>query len=431
MKKYRVLIFTVIGIIVIASCYWFFFRESGKSVTTYKTAVVMRATICNTVTATGTIEPVKQVSVGTQVSGVIQKIYVDFNSIVKKGQLLAELDKTPLLAQLASAKADLEAAASALTYQESNYNRLKQLFDKKAVSETDYETALYQYSNAKANYARSGSDVDRAKTNLGYAVIYSPIDGVVLNRAVDEGQTVAASFNTPTLFTIAQDLTKMQVVANVDEADIGQVKEGQKVNFTVDAYPDDNFAGTVKQVRLLATTTANVVTYSVVIDAPNPELKLKPGLTASITAFVQEVENVLTIPAKALRFIPDSILLANSEPADRMNAGGVPPQQNKGGAHAAPPTQMAPPVKREMAAAKTQQENATKTVWVKEGGNIHPVKVVTGMTDETNTEIISGLTEGQLVVVSTEQTTASAEKKNSAGAQSSPFMPKRPGSTKK
>ena len=431
MKKYKVLIFTAAGIMAIAACYWFFFRQSSKSVTTYKTAVVTRATISNTVTATGTIEPVKQVSVGTQVSGVIQKIYVDFNSIVKKGELLAELDKTPLLAQLASAKADLEAAASALRYQESNYNRIKQLFDKKAISETDYETALYQYSNAKANYARSGSDVDRAKTNLGYAAIYSPIDGVVLNRAVDEGQTVAASFNTPTLFTIAQDLTKMQVVANVDEADIGQVKEGQKVNFTVDAYPDDNFAGTVKQVRLLATTTSNVVTYSVVIDAPNPDLKLKPGLTASITAFTQEVENVLTVPAKALRFKPDSTLMAGSGMANPNQAAGPPSQIPAAGAQAAPPNQLVPPVKPDAAATKSPVENAIKTVWVKEGESIHPVQVVTGMTDETNTEIISGLAEGQLVVVSMEQTTASAAKKDSAGTQSSPFMPKRPGTTKK
>jgi HlyD family secretion protein len=368
--------------------------------------------------------------VGTQVSGVIQKIYVDFNSNVKKGQLLAELDKTPLLAQLASSKADLESAASALTYQESNYNRIKQLYDKKALSETDYETALYQYSNARANYLKSSSEVDRVKTNLGYAVIYSPIDGVVLNRAVDEGQTVAASFNTPTLFTIAQDLTKMQVVANVDEADIGQVKEGEKVTFTVDAYPDDNFSGTVKQVRLLATTTSNVVTYSVVIDAPNPELKLKPGLTASITAFTQEVENVLTIPVKALRFNPDSTVMAKMAPSNRNISQETPPPPS-GGAQAAPSKQFAPQPKAEFAGGKQPKENKLKTVWVKEGEAIHPVRVTTGLTDETNVEIKSGLKEGQLVVISMEQITASAAKKEAATTQSSPFMPKRPGSTKK
>jgi HlyD family secretion protein len=420
MKKYRIPIYTLLAIIVIAACYWLFIRENSKTVTTYVTVAVTRSSISNTVTATGTVEPVKQVEVGTQVSGVIQKIYVDFNSTVKKGQLLAELDKTPLLAQLASSKADLESASSALTYQESNYTRLKQLFEKKAVSETDYEAALYQYQNARANYSRMTSELDRAKTNLGYAMIYSPIDGVVLNRAVDEGQTVAASFNTPTLFTIAQDLTKMQVVANVDEADIGQVKEGQKVSFTVDAYPDDSFTGTVKQVRLLAVTNSNVVTYSVVIDAPNPELKLKPGLTASITAFTQEVENVLTIPATALKFTPDSSLMTLANSTSAKKPGELPGKAVV--AQAAPYHQGSQP-------SKTAENSALKTVWVKEGGSIHPVRVTVGMTDETNTEIVSGLKEGDLVVISMQQTKSSAVAAESTGAQS-PFMPKRPGSKK-
>ena len=422
MKKYRILIFTVLGLIAIASFYWFFVRENGKTVTTYATAIVKRASISNTVTATGTDEPVKQVSVGTQVSGVIKKIYVDFNSIVKKGDLLAELDKTPLLASLASMKADLESAASAATYQEANYNRIKELFDKKAVSETDYESALYQYNNAKANLAKMTSEVNKANTNLGYTMIYSPIDGVVLSRAVDEGQTVAASFSTPTLFTIAQDLTKMQVVANVDEADIGQVKEGQKVTFTVDAYPDDNFNGTVKQIRLLAVTTSNVVTYSVVVDAPNPDLKLKPGLTASIIVYTQEVENVLTIPAKSLRFKPDSTLLAQM-PAVLPATG----QKPVAGAQAAPAPNGVQPFKTNRRSRKETNETPFfKTVWVKKGDSLYPVKVNTGMTDETSVEIISGLNEGQLVVVSMDKVKASAAKTEAA---SSPFMPKRPGSS--
>lgn len=428
MKKYRILIFAIIGLAAAAAVYLFFFNNSAKSVISYETAVVVRASISNTVTATGTIEPVKQVEVGTQVSGVIQKIYVDFNSIVKKGQLLAELDKTPLLAQLATAKADLESASSALVYQEANYVRLKVLFDKKAISETDYEMALYQYSNAKANYARSGSEVDRAKTNLGYAAIYSPIDGVVLNRAVDEGQTVAASFNTPTLFTIAQDLTKMQVVANVDEADIGQVQEGQKVKFTVDAYPDDEFEGSVKQVRLLATTTSNVVTYSVVIDAPNPDLKLKPGLTASITAFTQEVENVLTIPAKALRFKPDSSLMNQMAKDEKTSHDSQPASAPEGGVKAAPAASNNLNANNGMNEKSGIKNDSTKTIWIKEGNTIHPVKVKTGMTDETTMEIISGLREGDQVVLSMSQITSAEAKTETA---SSPFMPKRPGSTKK
>ena len=423
MKKYRILIFTVVGLLAAAAVYWFFFRGNNNTVTTYSTAVVARATISNTVTATGTVEPVKQVSVGTQVSGVIKKIYVDYNSIVKKGDLLAELDKTPLLASLASMKADLESAASAATYQEATYNRIKELYEKQAVSKTDYEAALYQYSNAKANLAKMTSEVNRANTNLGYTMIYSPIDGVVLSRAVDEGQTVAASFSTPTLFTIAQDLTKMQVVANVDEADIGQVNEGQKVTFTVDAYPDDNFIGTIKQIRLLALTTSNVVTYSVVVDAPNPDLKLKPGLTASIIAYTQEVENVLSVPAKALRFKPDSLLMAQNAPAV-PNAG--PP--SVGGAQAAPAGITQTPKTSLNGGINTDETLAAKTVWVKEGASIFPVRVKTGMTDETNVEIISGLTEGQVVVVSMEQVNASDAKAETA---SSPFMPKRPGSSTK
>jgi HlyD family secretion protein len=429
MKKYRILIITLLGLIAIAAIYWFFFRESGKTVTTYTTAVVQRSTISNTVTATGTVEPVKQVSVGTQVSGVIKKIYVDYNSVVKKGELLAELDKTPLLASLASMKADLESATSATTYQQANYNRIKELFDKKAVSETDYEAALYQYSNAKANLAKMTSEVNKAYTNLEYTMIYSPIDGVILSRAVDEGQTVAASFSTPTLFTIAQDLTKMQVVANVDEADIGQVKEGQKVTFTVDAYPDDNFMGTVKQVRLLAVTTSNVVTYSVVVDAPNPELKLKPGLTASIIVYTSEAENVLSIPTKALRFKPDSTLMAQPKPSLTTPSVSGTDKHSDMGVKAAPPTQLIPPAKGNLRGeVKADETNVDKTVWVKEGDKIHPVQIITGMTDETSVEIKSGLKEGQLVVVSADQVKASAAKTE---ATSSPFMPKRPGNSKK
>jgi HlyD family secretion protein len=378
------IIYATLGIIVILAVSLALLRGGEQKETiSYLTEDVTPGSISLTVTATGTVEPVKQVEVGTQVSGVIKKIYVDFNSSVKSGQLLAELDKTPLLAQLASVEADLQSAQSQFVFQEANFKRMEQLLAKKAISQTDYESALYQYSAAKANVAKMKSEVERARTNLGYAMIYSPIDGVVLNRAVDEGQTVAASFNTPTLFTIAQDLTKMQVVANVDEADIGKVKEGEKVTFTVDAYPDDTFTGSVKQVRLLAVTNSNVVTYSVVIDAPNPELKLKPGLTASITAYTSSAENVLTIPSKALRFKPDTL------PAE-------------------------PGVSR---------------VWVMEQGKIRPVTVVAGITDETHTEIKSGLSAGQKVIIGTSTISAASGQAESTSSQS-PFMPKRPASKK-
>jgi HlyD family secretion protein len=422
MKMRKIQIVSIIAIIALVAGYWFVVRDKSTSVTTYTTAPVKRADISNKVTATGTVEPLKQVNVGTQVSGVIQKIYVDFNSVVKKGQLLAELDKTPLLAELASSKADLESAESALTYQEANYTRLKQLFDKNAISETDYETALYQYQNAKAGFLKMTSQLNRAKTNLSYAMIYSPIDGVVLSRAVDEGQTVAASFSTPTLFTIAQDLTKMQVVANVDEADIGQVKEGQNVIFTVDAYPDDNFKGTVKQVRLLSVTNANVVTYSVVIDAPNPELKLKPGLTASIVAYTQEVYNVLSISVKALRFKPDSSLLTRQGSSGNNIPGSKYASGKTAGLQAAP-------LPQGTRTPEPYESEVKKTIWVKEGSLIHPQEITIGMADETNVEIKSGLKLGELIVLSAEQTKAVTEKDGSNASQS-PFMPKRPGSKK-
>ncbi len=419
MKRKKIILYSAIILVVAVAGFWFLKKDNTARVVTYKTSAVVRGSISNTVTATGTVEPLKQVEVGTQVSGVIKKIYVDFNSRVKTGQLLAELDKTPLLAQLSSAQAELEAANSQLTYQEANFNRIKLLFDKKAVSETDYEAALYQYSNAKATVSKMKSEVDRARTNLGYAMIYSPIDGVVLNRAVDEGQTVAASFNTPTLFTIAQDLTKMQVVANVDEADIGQVAEGQKVTFTVDAFPDEVFQGTVTQVRLQATTTSNVVTYSVVIDAPNPDLKLKPGLTASITAYTREAKDVLVIPSKALRFNPESDASTAASPAGMNQSSGGSGSSIPSSASAATP----PAGKSELSGSTTYNQ---KSVWVKDGNSIRKVLVETGITDETNVEIKSGLNEGELVILSMEQSTVSQAKSDDS-ATKSPFMPKRPG----
>jgi HlyD family secretion protein len=357
------------------------------------------------------------------VSGVIKKIYVDYNSIVKQGELLAELDKTPLLVQLNSSRADLESATSQLTYQEANYKRFKEMLDKKAVSETDFETALYQYSIAKANVDKMKAQVEKAQTDLDYAMIYSPISGVVLSRAVNEGQTVAASFNTPTLFTIAQDLTKMQVEANVDEADIGQVMDGQNVDFTVDAFPGEVFKGTVTQIRLKPVTNANVVTYSVVISAPNPDLKLKPGLTASITAYTHQVKDVLVIPAKALRFKPDSATLAEYFPnGNQSKSIGIKRAEGQSSNWKRSSEQTGD--------GKSKEGAARKEVWIKSGDSIHPAFITTGMTDEINTEVINGLKKGDEVIVGiTKSITAKAETSN--GISSSPFMPKRPGSTKK
>ena len=306
MKKLRIskIWIAVVVIVIVAVAAWAMSGGKKEEDVNFKEEKVALKTLQNSVTATGTIEAVTSVTVGTQVSGIVNKLYVDYNSQVKKGQVIAELDKTNLLSELNTAKANLASAQSSLNYQAANMERYKTLYKKGLVSADEYENALLTYRQAKEQVASSKENVQRAQTNLGYATITSPIDGTVISKSVEEGQTVAASFNTPELFTIAKDLTNMQVVANVDEADIGGVKEGNRVTFTVDAYPDDTFEGTVKQVRLEATTTNNVVTYEVVISAPNADLKLKPGLTANVTIYTQERSGVLAVANKALRFTP-------------------------------------------------------------------------------------------------------------------------------
>lgn len=306
MKKLKIskvwIAMTVVVIIAVAA--WALSGGKEKEEINFKQEKVSLQTLQNSVTATGTIEAVTSVTVGTQVSGIVNKLYVDYNSQVKKGQVIAELDKTNLLSELNTAKANMASAQSQLNYQNANMKRYQTLYQKGLVSADDYENALLTYRQAKEQVATAKEQVQRAQTNLGYATITSPIDGTVISKSVEEGQTVAASFNTPELFTIAKDLTNMQVVADVDEADIGGVKEGDRVTFTVDAYPDDTFEGTVKQVRLQATTTNNVVTYEVVISAQNADLKLKPGLTANVTIYTQERTGVLAVANKALRFTP-------------------------------------------------------------------------------------------------------------------------------
>ena len=306
MKKLRIskIWIAVVVIVIVAVAAWAMSGGKKEEDINFKEEKVALKTLQNSVTATGTIEAVTSVTVGTQVSGIVNKLYVDYNSQVKKGQVIAELDKTNLLSELNTAKANLASAQSSLNYQAANMERYKTLYKKGLVSADEYENALLTYRQVKEQVASSKESVQRAQTNLGYATITSPIDGTVISKSVEEGQTVAASFNTPELFTIAKDLTNMQVVANVDEADIGNVKEGDRVTFTVDAYPDDTFEGTVKQVRLEATTTNNVVTYEVVISAPNDDLKLKPGLTANVTIYTQERSGVLAVANKALRFTP-------------------------------------------------------------------------------------------------------------------------------
>jgi HlyD family secretion protein len=401
-------LYIIIAAILLIAIIIGFKKCSNKTIVSFETEKAKMGTVVNTVTATGTIQATKTVQVGTQVSGVINKIYVDFNSHVKKGQLLAEVDKKTLNAQLESAQATLDRTKSDADYQSKNYERIKVLFDKGLIAQTDFDNATNTFKQAKAALKTAQSDYNKAKTNLSFADIYSPIDGIVLNRAVDEGQTVAASFNTPTLFTIAQDLTQMRVEANIDEADIGLVKLQQKVKFTVDAFPDESFNGEVTEIRLQPTTISNVVTYTVIIKAPNPESKLMPGMTANISILADEANNALLVPSKALRFTPDSSLMVKyfeSLPEDqRPNLSDI-------------------NAKRTAAKVNKLLQKSAK-VWVKDGAKVFPVPVTIGLNDETNVQIISGLKLGQEVIISMSSTGNSDAAKTAA---KSPFMPTRPG----
>lgn len=392
MNKKKTLVIVAVAAIA-ALAVWLLSGGKKEEKITFDTAAVAPANIMNSITATGTIEPVTSVTVGTQVSGIVSKLFVDYNSVVKKGQVIAELDKTNLMSQLNTAKTQLATAQSQLNYQTANYKRYKTLFEKGLVAADDFDNAKLSYTQAKEQVASAKEEVQRAQTNLGYATITSPIDGVVLSKSVEEGQTVAASFSTPELFTIAQDLTNMQVVADVDEADIGDVKEGERVTFTVDAYPDDTFEGEVKQVRQEATTTNNVVTYEVVISAPNADLKLKPGLTANVTIYTAERKGVLSVPSKALRFTPQK------ETVDKMKIVDV--------------------------------ANAKNKVWTIEGNSIVAHKVNIGMTDGTNTQIVGGIAEGTKVVTGLNVMGGEEEKPMEAQGESSPFAPGPPGKNKK
>ncbi len=378
-------IWWVVGaVVLVALLAWLLSGGKKEEKVEFETAKVARQDISTSITATGTIEPVTSVTVGTQVSGIVAKLYVDYNSVVKKGQVIAELDKTNLISELNTAKANLSSAQSTLNYETANHNRYKTLYDKGLVSANDYESARLSYDKARQQVATSRESVRKAETNLGYATITSPIDGVVLSKSVEEGQTVAASFNTPELFTIAKDLTDMRVIADIDEADIGGVKEGQRVSFTVDAFPDDHFEGQVTQVRQQATTESNVVTYQVVISAPNADLKLKPGLTANVTIFTLEKNGVLAVPSKALRFTVNDALLKKDQ--------------------------------------KIEDIEAPHKVWTLEGNTFKAHPVETGTTNGLLTEITSGLKEGQEVLT---DFTISGEDDAMQGQQAqNPFMPR-------
>ncbi len=403
----------ITGIIVVSAAIILALKPFAKktAAVTFDTFKAERGSITNTVTATGTIEAITTVEVGTQVSGIIQHVYVDFNDNVTQGQVLARLDETSLKAQLEQSQASVDQAQAQFNFQEATYKRLKPLFEKNLIAQTDFDQAVYNYENSKAALSNAGSALTRAKVNLEYATVLSPIDGVVLNRAVEEGQTVAASFNTPTLFTIVNDLTRMEVQTSVDEADIGKVKEGQRVEFTVDAYPDMNFEGSVSQVRLQPVTTNNVVTYVVIISAPNPDKKLMPGMTASTIIYVEEKENAIIIAGKAVRFTPDQSWLAKMAKERELKAGARP--ENTVG--------MPPPG---TVTANDADALKSKNIWIKDdNGLIRPVMVTTGIDNGSFIEILSGLKVGEEVVyaMNTGAKKESTEKNNSGPPGPFPF----------
>ena len=415
--------------------FFFFTEKASDAAGPLVSAKVTQTTISTTISATGTLEPVDQVEVGTQVSGDIAKIYVDFNSKVKKGQVIAELDKSKLKATLTQSEIAYRSAVNDYKYKESTYNRVKKLSESNAASAVELETAEYNMNSAKLSVERSKNEVNQARLNLSYATIKSPIDGVVLKRAVEVGQTVAASMSTPTLFVIAKDLSQMKVMAAIDEADIGQVKQGQRVTFTVDAFQEDKFKGSVQEVRLNPTTTSNVVTYTVVITAENPDQKLLPGMTATCTIVTLEVEDAIAIPVKALKFTPaDGTPMADPKnmPRPPRPEGGEfakgdfppPPGDMKG-----PPPGGAgkfgpPSTFKKRADGKKPSGNM---VWISIDGKAAPRPIKAGISDGVNIQILKGLSVGDSVVVSQETLGATKEK----SAASSPFMPGPPGKKKK
>lgn len=403
MKNKKWILIAVLAIVIAGSGLWMAGGSKTKSVMNFAKEEVKRGTVSRSITATGTIEPMTEVEVGTQVSGIIDKIYVDYNTVVKKGELIAEMDKVTLQSELQSAKATYDGNKADYDYQQKQYERNRILHEKQLISEQAYEEVVYNYRRAQSAFEQSKAALAKAQRNLSYATITSPIDGVVTSRDVEEGQTVASGFETPTLFTIAADLTKMRVVADVDEADIAGVAEGNRVTFTVDAYPEDVFEGEVTQIRLgstnssssSSTSTTTVVTYEVVITADNPDLKLKPRLTANATIYTLTKDNVLTVPNKALRFTPNANLTHGYKVVDVQ---------------------------------------APHKVWTLDNQTFTAHAVTTGVSDGSRTEIQDGIVEGTSIVtevVVKGSFPAEGAMQGEGGGERSPFMPGPPGNKKK
>ncbi|MFA5832442.1 MAG: efflux RND transporter periplasmic adaptor subunit [Bacteroidota bacterium] len=406
---------------------YYFYSKNGVEEVQFRTEKVSKGDIQVVVTATGTLSAVRTVQVGSQVSGTLQKVNVDFNDKVKQGQIVAQIDPTFLEASVRDAEASLQRTTAQYNEAKRSYERVKTLVDKNLASQADYDAALAQFEANDAARKQSVAQVERAKINLRYATIKSPIDGVIISRAVDVGQTVAASLSAPTLFTIANDLTKMQVQANVDEADIGKVEEEQEVSFTVDAYPEQTFRGKVRQVRLSPKVEQNVVNYTVIIDVPNPDLKLMPGMTATVTIQITKKESVLKIPTVALRFNPPEAYIEQRKDSSQSQNGGddsaraerrkqwMERMQREGGVPGGSDPQ---------AMQRRMQSRGINRVWImNERKKLEPVMVRTGISDGTFTEVVRGkIEEGQEIIVGT-----IAQRSQSQQTNSSPFNQQRQG----
>lgn len=406
MKKRRGLWLIIAGVLVLATFGFLWLNGNGKEKVAYRTDKVIRGDLEVNISATGSLSADTTVQVGSQVSGRIAKLYADFNTVVKKGQLLAQLDPTFLEAALEQAKAAVTRARASLNQAQRDYDRTKGLFEKGLSSQADMDVALTNFESAQASLEQAEAAYKGSQVNLQYATIRSPISGVVISRNVDVGQTVAASLSAPTLFEIANDLRKMQVQASVDEADIGHVKEGQSVTFRVDAYPNLEFNGTVRQIRLAPVINQNVVTYNVIIGVSNPDMKLMPGMTATVSIVTAKTEDALQVPLQALRFTPpdsQAVSAARAEFMNRMRQGQGGDRSGQG---------------RAGSAGTTPRANRGR-VWILQEGKLKPVMVRLGIQDTRYAEVVGGdLKEGEEVIVG-----ATGGEEQVTGVQRSPFQP--------
>jgi len=377
------------------------YKKSAKNSMSLEIVYPSIGDIVQSITATGRLQPIDQVDIGTEVSGTVSKIYADFNQQVLKGQVLLEIDPLKAKVKVEQTKASYRAAANEMKYQKQNYRRTQELFQKGSVAATEMETAEYRYKNAQSNLTNAKSNLEQAELDLENCIIKSPINGIVLNRSVEAGQTVAASLSAPTLFTLARDLTQMEVKTDVDEADVGQVRAGQKVEFSVDAYPGEKFDGEVQEVRLSPVISSNVVTYTVIIKANNPNQKLLPGMTANCNIIVKQALQVLTIPIRAMQFKPDE-----------NTPGYVPTKED---------------AEKRQQGFKVRAENKGR-VWVLESkGNLKATRIDLGVSDGTKSQVLKGLEANTPIAVGVQSSDAKGQ---AAGAKkgsqtSSPFAPQR------